>query len=402
MSAVVGGVPCLIREVLYAPECPVAVSQLFEVALVFHNNGALEDSVNTYLAAQSAWERAILEADYTDLEDPTASSMLATLVKREKELEDEALAAEDQEKIEKAEHDVAITQEKERREAAAAAAEAAAAALQENPEPVVTFKRFGQDGSAPAGDSEGASMYTAADLKRFREDSQRRLDARADAKALELSQTKERQERKMQAMYESAKKVPVEALIFIQLSVGSVLESSGSDEAALRCYVYALSLCERHLGDGHPSRHPITATVYSCLGTLYFHIAQYDYAADYFFKALEIREELLPEGHVDIASILNNIGCVLHILRRTSDALVFLYRASAILESQVDPTHPRRDAVSGNIRKAQQSSLYGTVPPPVPFVPNIIPPLIPGARRAKEFFKPKPKKPKGKDDGKKK
>ncbi|CUG86143.1 Hypothetical protein, putative [Bodo saltans] len=399
MSAVVGGVPCLIREVLYAPQCPVSVAQLFEVALVFHNSGALEDSINTYLAAQSAWERSILESDYTDLEDPTASSMLATLMKREKELAEEALAAEDEEKIMKAEQDVAITQEKERREAAEAAAEAAAAALQDNPEPVVKFTRFGAEEAKSADDE---PLYSAADLKRFRDDRQRRLDARNEAKSLELSQTKERHERKMQAMYESAKKVPVEALIFVQLSVGSVLESSGSDEAALRCYVHALDLCERHLGEGNPCRHPITATVYSCLGTLYFHIAQYDFAADYFFKALEIREELLPEGHVDVASILNNVGCVLHILRRTNDALVFLYRASAMLETQLDPTHPRRDAVSGNIRKAQQSSLYGTVPPPVAFTPNIVPPLIPGARRAKEFFKPKPKKPKGKDDGKKK
>jgi tetratricopeptide (TPR) repeat protein len=400
MSAVVGGVPCLIREVLYAPQCPVPVAQLFEVALVFHNNGALEDSINTFLQAQSAWERAILEQDYTDLDDPTASSMLATLMKREKDLEEEAIAAEDEEKIEKAEQDVAMTQERERREAAAAAAEAAAAALQDNPEPVIKFSRFGADESKAADSDE--PMYTAADLKRFRDDRQRRLDARSEAKLLELSQTKERHERKMQAMYESAKKVPIEALIFIQLSVGSVLESSGSDEAALRCYVYALDLCERHLGEGNPSRHPITATVYSCLGTLYFHIAQYDFAADYFFKALEIREELLPEGHVDVASVLNNIGCVLHILRRTNDALVFFHRASAMLDTQLDPTHPRRDAVSGNIKKAQQSSLYGSVPPPVPFMPNVVPPLIPGARRAKEFFKPKPKKPKGKDDGKKK
>lgn len=403
MSAVVGGVPCLIREVLYAPSCPDPVAQLFEVALVYHNNGALEDAINTYLEAQAVWERSILKSDYTDLEDPTASSMLATLMKREKELEDEALAEEDDIRIAKAERDVAWTAEKERQEAAAAAAEAAAAALDENAEPVVKFARFGEDNSkGTESEAPHATLYTASDLKRFREERQRRLDARTAAKSLELSKTKERHERKMQAMYESASKVPIEAVIFIQLSVGSVLESSGSDEAALRCYLYALELCEKYLGGGSPSSHPITATVYSCLGTLYFHIAQYDFAADYYFKALEIREELLPDGHVDVAAVLNNIGCVLHILRRTNDALVFLYRSSAMLASQLDPTHPRRDAVSGNIRRAQQSSLHGSVPPAVPFLPGVVPPLIPGARRAKEFLKPKPKKAKGKDDGKKK
>jgi tetratricopeptide (TPR) repeat protein len=402
MSAVVGGVPCLIREVLYAPPCPVPVAQLFEVALVQHNNGALEDAINTFLEAQSLWERSILETDYTDLEDPAASSMLATLMKREKELEEDALATEVDARIMKAEQDVAFTEAKERQEAAAAAAAAAAEALEENSEPSVV-KFHEDDGTSTAeSDRVHAVLYTTADLKKFREERAKRLDAREVAKALDQSRTQERHERKMQAMYESARKVPVEALIFIQLSVGSVLESSGSDEAALRCYVYALELCEKYLGDGRPQRHPVTATVFSALGTLYFHIAQYDFAADYFFKALEIREQLLPTGHVDVAMLLNNVGCVLHLLRRTNDALVFFYRAASMLETQLDPTHPRRDVVDGNIRKAQQSSLFGATPPPVPFVPGIVPPLIPGARRAREYFKPKPKKPKGKDDGKKK
>lgn len=43
--------------------------------------------------------------------------------------------------------------------------------------------------------------------------------------------------------------------------------------------------------------------------------------------------------------------------------------------------------------------LKNSVAPPVPFTPTVIP-MCPGAKRAKAFYAPKPKKTKAKDDKK--
>lgn len=393
--------PCLIREVFYAPPCPVEVAQLFEVGLAQHNSGELENAINTYLAAQTKWEELLLREKYTDLDDPDEKSMLATLIRREKRMLQEAEVLNDGMLVAEARRDVerGIALEREAEDRAAALAQAAALAGDDTME---VPKRYPPSGGGEGVDHDKTELYTKADLKKFEEIEQLHARALDEAKAAERAATEDRQRRKMQAMYECPALIPSEAHIFLQLAIGSVLQSATADERALRCFLHALELCHAHLGAGRPTRHPVTATVHSCLGSVYFHIAQYDFAGDHFFKALEIREHILPEGHVDIAATLNNIACTLTMLSRPSDALVFFYRASEMLECQLDEVHPRRDAVEHNIRKIKRAALCSDVPPPVPFQRGVVPPRIPGAQRAKDFLKPKAKKSKSKDDKKKK
>ena len=153
-----------------------------------------------------------------------------------------------------------------------------------------------------------------------------------------------RRKKTVEAAHQANELVPVAGKIFLCLAVGSVYESAANDEAALAEYLVAL----RHLTGGKIfvfRTNLLAATVYSCLGSVYFHLGQYDFAADYYFRALEVRENVLPENHVDIAAMLNNLAAVLHLMNRTNDSLTLMYRAQSALETQLPASHPRRDLV---------------------------------------------------------
>ena len=66
------GMPCLIKEVLYAPPCPEKVALLLEVALTHHNTSAYDLGVKTYLQALTAWEDTIEKGKREDAEAQAA------------------------------------------------------------------------------------------------------------------------------------------------------------------------------------------------------------------------------------------------------------------------------------------------------------------------------------------
>ena len=207
-----------------------------------------------------------------------------------------------------------------------------------------------------------------------------------------------KQEARNALLYAKPEMVPVEGRIFLRLAVGQVFESAGNDQQALSEYTAALQLVQTI-----PifQTNLLTATVYACLGSVYSHLAQYDFAADYYFRALEIREQQLTDKHVDVASMLNNIGAALFQLGRVSDALIMFTKAHQVMEPQLSKAHPRLDLVEGNLRLGRTHLLKDAHFPSVPYTPYT-PPMIPGAVAAKKYYQPKPKKPKGKDDKKKK
>lgn len=51
----IDSVPCVIREILFAPPCPQEVAKLLEVALTHHNTSHYELSIQTYIQAQDLW-----------------------------------------------------------------------------------------------------------------------------------------------------------------------------------------------------------------------------------------------------------------------------------------------------------------------------------------------------------
>jgi len=58
-----GGMPCLIKEVPYAPPCPEPVALLWEVALVHHNSSNYDLAVRTYLQGAHKWEGQLIAAE---------------------------------------------------------------------------------------------------------------------------------------------------------------------------------------------------------------------------------------------------------------------------------------------------------------------------------------------------
>mmetsp|Transcript_129600 Transcript_129600/g.223951 ORF Transcript_129600/g.223951 Transcript_129600/m.223951 type:complete len:262 (-) Transcript_129600:1593-2378(-) len=70
----VGGIPCLIREIFYAPPCPEEIATLFEVALTHHNTSHYALAVQTYLQAQDLWQTQ-LTGEYRADDGPNPSPL---------------------------------------------------------------------------------------------------------------------------------------------------------------------------------------------------------------------------------------------------------------------------------------------------------------------------------------
>eukprot|EP01002_Notosolenus_urceolatus_P004179 NODE_2098_length_1206_cov_44.738116_g1738_i0.p1 GENE.NODE_2098_length_1206_cov_44.738116_g1738_i0~~NODE_2098_length_1206_cov_44.738116_g1738_i0.p1 ORF type:complete len:283 (-),score=68.21 NODE_2098_length_1206_cov_44.738116_g1738_i0:63-911(-) len=182
-----------------------------------------------------------------------------------------------------------------------------------------------------------------------------------------------------------------EAQIYIRLSVASVFQSAGQDENAL-----AELMLAHKIALALPPQHLSLASIYSSLGTVYCHLSQYDFAGDYFLKALDIREQNLGSRHMDTASTMNNIGVVLHNMDRCVDALKMYAKAEEVFKLHFSLVHPRLATVQRNIEKAKKRYLKvsptNMVPPAEPpaFTSYKVP-LVPGA-----YQKPKPKAKKDK------
>lgn len=93
------------------------------------------------------------------------------------------------------------------------------------------------------------------------------------------------------------------------------------------------------------------------IGSIQFHRREYSDALDYFERARTLREEVLPEDHVDIALIDTNIGACFFCLQRESEAMINFKRAALVFRSALGPYHPRTLSVARNIEKAKNNSL---------------------------------------------
>ena len=310
--------PCFINEHVVAPVCPQSAAQLFEVSLTFQDGGQHGHAYRAILAAQQAWEEALLREHFPDIEDAVANSILLQLRLKDEE-EDNA-------------------------------------------------KSF--DADATLDEVENERLDAVKEAKRA-------FDEEREIKRLE----------KIQALHTCYQLLPIEGKIFIQLRLSSISQSAGSDEKALHSALQALKFCQ-------------TLPVYtdnvmmgSCLnaiGIIYAHLGQFDYAADYFFRCLEIRDEALTMNHVESASVLHNIGCCLCLMGRHSDGLVMYYNALKTLRLQLPENHPRIELCEVNIRKAKPESIL-EIPKVVPFVPGEGIPVIPGVKKARQMFQVKAK-----------
>lgn len=358
----------IIRETLYAPPCPEQVALFFEVALTHHNAQQYESAIVAYLDAMQAWEASCA----TELEkqqglhgvslEPRRFTPSAAAVKAQQLWAEQQAARQAQ---------VASPQ---------AAADNGGGTVQPSASPV-------EVAAAPKKAKKGASGSSTDEEAALANLSPAEILAREEAAhhAAEVARLSSLIEARAALREQAVSLVPLEGRVFLRLAIGSVFESAGHDSRALSEYHAA-----HQLATGLPAAHVamIMATAYSSLGSAYYHVSQYDYAADYFFRTLEIRyENNNRANHVDVGQAANNIGAVLIMLERPNDALVMLHRAKAIFEDQHlgHPTaHVRMELVDQNIAIARRYFMSEAVP---------LPPC-----RVVYAKKPAPPPPKGKTD----
>lgn len=75
------------------------------------------------------------------------------------------------------------------------------------------------------------------------------------------------------------------------------------------------------------------------LGQHLWQIGDYDGALPYCEKALQIREKLLGQEHLDTAQSLNNVGYLLHSQGRSAESLAYFQRALTIRETLLGQEH---------------------------------------------------------------
>jgi tetratricopeptide (TPR) repeat protein len=188
---VIDSVPCIIREILYAPPCPSEeIAKLLEVALMHHNTSHYQLALQTYLRAQKSW---------MELEFKKRKQIIVKEMERKKQIVIEEESDEAHEKIQKIE------------------------------------------------------------------------DAYADE--LEVLANTELLTPLMQ--------------MFLRCAIGSVYESSGNDELALGEYMEA-----RKYSMKLDPMNPDQAIPYSCIGSVFVHLNQYDMAYQYYLRARELRESV--------------------------------------------------------------------------------------------------------------
>ena len=458
-------IPCLILETYCLPislKAPQEVLRLIGVGCTHHNAGRIVDAVDAFIEAEQAWEREIACQTLMSLQ-PAASSpsagdqrqqpasfatsptvgyqrpltmddvdavpILVSLARQETEQEAERVAVTRRAKKAAIRKFYELLQEKEKWEMEQGPLVVAAEDEEEGAVESDKHMAVGRDGfQGSAVLKEFCAQYpqlrtsdeAIVELKQAEKQSSEADERYADLVAQRVRNEEKRASDRLQSVLHATHQVPITARVVIQLLIASALQSGANDGRALRSLLHALELAQTS-STGSSSDGPgplILASIYAALGVVYFHLSQYDFAADYFFRSLEIRENLLPSNHVDLAASLNNVAAVLTVLRRPQDGLVFFNQALQcfIDESADDLEHAVRQfsstvipentirvngacsarylTIQQNIRLATVSSC-DWVPPAVPFpaVP-VVPPMIPGARRAKAFFRPKPKKAK--------
>jgi tetratricopeptide (TPR) repeat protein len=172
----------------------------------------------------------------------------------------------------------------------------------------------------------------------------------------------------------SKESLNIHAIIFFRCAIGSVYQSCGQDEMALAEFMVFVLLEEytnlrkegKRYADTLNDDDPDKAIAYSCIGSVYVHLSQFELALEYFLICKDIREKVesvrvevlmvkvFGPHHVETASVLNNIAVCLQCLNKVSEALELYTSAYKILNAELGLDHPRTVLVSRNIAKAQE------------------------------------------------
>lgn len=118
-------------------------------------------------------------------------------------------------------------------------------------------------------------------------------------------------------------------------NIGLVYRNLGEYDKALEYYFKALEIRKDVLGEKHPN----TAGSYGNIGVVYHNLEDYDKALEFYNKALEIDKDVLGENHHDTAISYNNIGVVYDELGDYDKALEYHNKALEIKKEVLGEKH---------------------------------------------------------------
>ena len=118
-------------------------------------------------------------------------------------------------------------------------------------------------------------------------------------------------------------------------NIGLVYRNLGDYNKALDYYFKALEIRKDVLGEKHPN----TAGTYGNIGVVYHNLEDYDKVLEFYNKALEIDKDVLGENHHDTAISYNNIGVVYDELGDYDKALEYHNKALEIKKEVLGEKH---------------------------------------------------------------
>jgi tetratricopeptide (TPR) repeat protein len=138
--------------------------------------------------------------------------------------------------------------------------------------------------------------------------------------------------------------------MYFDISIGQIYEETSHLKTAVRYYMKAR---KNELYYNHPDN----AIPFSWLGWVLMMLDEFDSALRWFLKAREIREERLGGDTVDTASVYNNLGCWMMLLKRNEEANAYFELSYVILDSLLGSAHERCLLAKENFQRSRHKFL---------------------------------------------
>ncbi|CAD8168648.1 unnamed protein product [Paramecium pentaurelia] len=110
-----------------------------------------------------------------------------------------------------------------------------------------------------------------------------------------------------QELWQSLTELHDSEMVFFEYFGGQIYEIAGQDEAALNKFLRVKFHTDKLQAD-----HPDKALPYCGIGSVLYHMQEYELAVRAFMKARMIRESSIGDENIENAITFNNLGCALH------------------------------------------------------------------------------------------
>jgi len=130
------------------------------------------------------------------------------------------------------------------------------------------------------------------------------------------------------------------------LSTGRMLAAVGKYDLASQYYKKA-----QELGIDTYENELETAYCFMLIGDLHHKRAQYNQAAEYFQKALQIRKKYYPDDHPKVGNIYDVLGKVMQVQGKYSDALAYCQKSFVAMKKHFGENHPETAQIYNDFGK---------------------------------------------------